>query len=97
MDPLTLASQCLTTFIRKSSEQQLDKESKYTCSEEILQEKRRPLSRLISMLDFFKPFSDTGTCPALLLGSGYDDPDDPPSVQEESLRLKISFVCRFVL
>ena len=70
---------------------------KYTCSEEILQEKRRPLSRLTPMLDFFKPFSGTGTCPSILLGIEYDDPDDPPSVQEESLLLKISFVCRFVL
>ena len=70
---------------------------KYTCSEEILKEKRRSLSRLTSVLDFFKPSSGTGTYPFVLLGIGYDDPDDPPAVQKESLLLKLSFVCRFVL
>lgn len=69
---------------------------KYTCSEEILKEKRS-LSRLTSMLDFFKPSSGTGTYPDILLGIGYDDPDDQPAVQEESLLLKLSFVCRFLL
>ena len=70
---------------------------KYTCSEEILKEKSRSLSLLTPVLDFFKPSSGTGTYPAILLGIGYDDPDDPPAVQEESLLLKLSFVCRFVL
>ena len=54
------------------------------------------MSRLTSMIDFFKPSSGTGTSPAIVLGIGYDDPDDPPAGQEESL-LKLSFVCRFVL
>jgi hypothetical protein len=49
------------------------------------------------MLDFFKPSSCTGIYPAVLLGFGNDDPDDPPAVQEELLLLKLSFVCRFVL
>jgi len=73
------------------------RDHKYTCSEEILKEKRRSLSRLTAVLDFFKPSSGTGTSPAVLLGTGYDDPDDPPAGQEESLLLKLLFVCRFVL
>ena len=73
---------------------------KYTCSEEILKEKRRSLSRLTSMLDFFKPSSGTGIYPAVLLGIGYDDPDAPPPVQKESLLLRLSFVdsfCKFFM
>ena len=70
---------------------------KSTCSEEILKEKKGSLSRLISVLGFFKPFSGTGTYPAVLLGIGYDDSDDPHAVQEKSLLLKLSFVYRFVL
>jgi hypothetical protein len=53
------------------------------------------------VLDFFKPFSGTGTYPAVLLGIGYDDPDDPPAVQEESLLLKlflfVDSFCKFFI
>jgi hypothetical protein len=62
----------------------------YSSSEEILKEKRRPLSRLTSMLDLFKPSARTGTSPRILSGAGYDDPDNPPAVPEESLLPKLS-------
>jgi hypothetical protein len=84
-------------LIRKSSEQQFDKEYEDACSEKILKEKKRSLSRQTSVLDFFKPYSVNRASPPVLLDIGDDAPDDLPTVQEEVLLLKLSFACRFVL
>lgn len=44
--------------------------------EEILMEKKRSLSRLTSVLDFFKLSSGTPASPPVSLYSGIDDRDD---------------------
>jgi hypothetical protein len=49
---------------------------------EALKEKERALSDIV--LDFFNSSSGTCASPLLLLGIGGDDPDDPPSCQEDA-------------
>jgi hypothetical protein len=49
------------------------------CYEEILKEKKRPLSSHNSVFDFFKSSSATRALPLVLLNTGDDDPDDPPT------------------
>jgi hypothetical protein len=54
------------------------------CYEEILkEEQKRSLSRQTLVLDFFMSSSGTCAIPPVLLDIGDDDPDDPPTVQEE--------------
>jgi hypothetical protein len=48
------------------------------------------------MLDLFKPSSGTGTCPDVLLGIGYNDPDAPPPVQEDRSSSNYHLSIRFV-
>jgi hypothetical protein len=62
------------------------------CYEKILKEKKRPLSRRISVLDFFKSSSVSPASPPVLLDTG-DDPDDPSTVKKKKcLLLQLQFV-----
>ena len=63
------------------------------CCEEILLEKKRSLSCLTSVLDFFKSSSGTCVSPPVSLYSGNEGEDDQPIVHEK-IFLKLSFVCQ---
>jgi hypothetical protein len=52
------------------------------CYQGILKEKKS-LPRQALLFDLFKSSSITPASPPLLLDIGYDDPVDPPTVQEE--------------
>jgi hypothetical protein len=54
------------------------------CYENILEGKKKYLSHQSSMLDFFKSASGALTWSPVLLGAAADDPDDPPTVQDEA-------------
>jgi len=51
--------------------------------EKILKEKKGFWSRQTSMFDFFKSPSGTHALPPVMVNSGDDDKDDPPTVQEK--------------
>lgn len=54
----------------------------FTSCEEILKEKKS-LSRQTSVLDIFEPSSWTLASPRVLFDTGVNDPDDPPTLQEQ--------------
>ena len=50
------------------------------CCEEMLEEKKRSLSRQTSVLDFCKEYSETRASPLLFVDLGDDNPDDTPTL-----------------
>jgi hypothetical protein len=54
-----------------------------SCLEKMLKEKKGSWSRQTSMLVLFKSPSGTPALPPVMVNSGDDDKDDPPTLQEE--------------
>jgi hypothetical protein len=57
----------------------------FASCEEILKEKKS-FSRQTSVFDIFEPSSWTLASPRVLFGTGVNDPDNPPTLQEQEPR-----------